>query len=67
MREYTVDPTDTSLRGLPKYYGDFDKEISSASDNGSTLLLAPVPDSNYTVELHYLYKPASLTSNTSGT
>ena len=67
MREYTVDPTDTSLRGLPKYYGDFDKEISSASDNGSTLILAPVPDSNYTVELHYLYKPASLTSNTSGT
>ena len=67
MREYTVDPTDTSLRGLPKYYGDFDKEISSASDNGSTLLLAPVPDSNYTVELHYYYRPTSLVDSGSNT
>ena len=27
--------------------------------------VAPVPDANYTVELHYLYKPASLTSGAS--
>ena len=67
MREYSVDPTDSTLRGLPKYYGDFDKELSTASNNGSTIIVAPVPDSNYAVELNYLYKPTSLTSNSSGT
>ena len=29
--------------------------------------MAPVPDSSYSVELHYLYKPASLVSSTTGT
>jgi hypothetical protein len=67
MREYTPDPTDTSLRGLPKYYGDFDKEISTASNNGSTLIVAPIPDADYSVELHYLYKPNSLVTDTTGT
>ena len=67
MQEYTVDPTDSSLRGKPLYYADYDKELSTASSNGSTLVLAPVPDSNYTVELQYIYKPASLVSNTTGT
>jgi len=67
MREYTPDPTDTSLRGLPKYYGDFDKELSTASNNGSTLIVAPIPDADYSVELHYLYKPNSLVTDTTGT
>lgn len=67
MREYDTDPTDTNARGMPKYYADFDKELSSASDNGSTLIVAPVPDANYSVELHYLYQPSSLTSQTTGT
>ena len=67
MREYAPDPTDTSARGLPKYYADFDKELSTGSDNGSTLIVAPVPDQDYNVELHYLYEPASLTSQTAGT
>jgi hypothetical protein len=67
MREYIVDPTDTTLRDLPKYYADFDKELSTASNNGSTLIVSPVPDSNYTVELHYLFKPNSLVSDTTGT
>ena len=57
MREYNVDPTDSTLRGLPKYYADFDKELSTASNNGSTIIVSPVPDANYTVEMHYLYKP----------
>ena len=52
MREYSVDPTDSTLRGLPKYYADFDKELSTASNNGSTIIVSPVPDDNYTVELH---------------
>tara|TARA_R110000823_G_scaffold307783_1_gene431141 strand:- start:731 stop:1405 length:675 start_codon:yes stop_codon:yes gene_type:complete len=67
MREYVPDPTATSERGRPKYYGDFDKELSTGSDNGSTLIVSPVPDQDYDVELHYLYEPASLTSQTTGT
>ena len=31
------------------------------------MTIAPVPDTNYNVELHYLYKPTSLVSNTTGT
>jgi hypothetical protein len=67
MREYSPDPTATSERGRPLYYADFDKELSTGSDNGSTLIVAPVPDQDYNVELHYLYDPSSLTSQTSGT
>jgi len=67
MREYSPDPTATSERGRPLYYADFDKELSTGSDNGSTLIVSPVPDQDYNVELHYLYEPASLTSQTSGT
>lgn len=62
MQEYSVDPTDSSLRGKPLYYADYDKELSTASNNGSTLVLAPVPNSDYAVELQYVYKPASLTA-----
>ena len=55
MREYSS-PTAT---GQPKYYSLFD---SSAFE------LAPIPDAAYTVELHYLHKPASLTAGSdSGT
>ena len=67
IREFDTDPTDTNARGMPKYYADFDKELSSASNNGSTLIVAPVPDAAYSVELHYLYEPVSLTSQTTGT
>jgi len=67
MQEYTPDLSDVSLRGLPKYYADYDKAYSTSSNSGSTIALAPVPDANYTVELHYLYKPTSLVSDTSGT
>lgn len=37
----------------PRYYSSFDV---------SNFLLAPTPDANYTVELHYYYRPASLTA-----
>lgn len=67
MREYAPDPTDANARGMPKYYADFDKELSTGSDNGSTLIVSPVPDQDYNVELHYLFEPASLTSQTTGT
>jgi hypothetical protein len=67
MREYSNDAVATSERGIPLYYADFDKELSTGADNGSTLIVSPVPDADYNVELHYLYKPASLTSQTTGT
>ena len=67
MQEFTPDITDTSLRGLPKYYADFDKEYSTSSSSGSTIVVAPLPDADYSVELHYLYRPNSLVTNTSGT
>ena len=50
LREYT--PA-SSTTGLPKYYARFD------SDN---FIVAPTPNSNYTLELHYYYRPASLTA-----
>ena len=62
MREYSNDAAATSERGRPLYYGDFDKELSTGTDNGSTLIVSPVPDTNYSVELHYFYRPASLTA-----
>ena len=67
MQEFTPDITDTSLRGLPKYYADFDKEYSTSGSSGTTITVAPLPDANYSVELHYLYRPTSLVSNTGGT
>ena len=49
LKEYS--PTST-VTGQPKYYSLFDE---------SAFEMSPVPNSNYTVELHYLHKPASLT------
>ena len=43
----------------PKYYSLFDQ---------TSFELSPIPDANYTIELHYLNKPGSLTSGSdSGT
>lgn len=44
---------DASTTGVPKYYAQFDH---------NTFLLGPTPGSNYGVELHYYYKPASIVS-----
>ena len=67
MREYSNDAVATSERGRPLYYADFDKDLSTASNNGSTLIVSPVPDQDYNIELHYLYEPNSLTVQTTGT
>lgn len=50
VQTYTPDPATT---GVPKYYATFDV---------SNFILAPTPNANYTAELHYLYRPASLTA-----
>jgi len=67
MRAYSDDAVAESERGKPLYYADFDKQLSTGVDNGSTLIVSPVPDLDYNVELHYLYMPTSLTSTTTGT
>lgn len=55
LQEYAPDPTVT---GVPKYYGLFDVD---------NLILAPTPNQVYTAELHYYYRPQSITSSSSGT
>mgnify|MGYP003121803105 CR=1 FL=1 len=50
IREYTPN---SSTTGVPKYYARFD------TDN---FIVAPTPNSNYTLQLNYYYRPASLTA-----
>ena len=45
----------SSTTGAPKYYARFDVD---------NFILAPTPDSNYSVELHYYYRPTSLADST---
>ena len=56
IQEYT--PGGTSTTGNPKYYAPFDVE---------TFIVSPTPNSAYTAELHYFYRPASITTDDSGT
>ncbi len=56
VQSYTPDPTTT---GLPKYYCVFDVD---------NFLMAPTPNAAFTAELHYYYRPESLTAGSdSGT
>jgi len=47
----------SSSTGKPRYYAQFDI---------SNFIVAPTPDANYTVELHYYYRPDSLTAGADG-
>ena len=55
IQEYTANPATT---GSPIYYAQFDVD---------TFIVAPTPSSSFAVELHYYYRPASLTTDDSGT
>jgi len=44
----------SSTTGVPKYYGAYDV---------NTFILAPTPNANFSTELHYYYRPVSLTSS----
>ena len=55
IQQYTPNPATT---GLPIYYAQFDVD---------TFIVAPTPSSSFAVELHYYYRPASLTTDDSGT
>ena len=54
IRDYTPVATTT---GDPLYYAEFDNE---------TFILAPTPSSGFTFELHYFYRPESLTDASDG-
>mgnify|MGYP003627250008 CR=1 FL=1 len=44
---------DATTTGQPRYYAQFDVD---------NFIIAPTPDASYTVDIHYLYRPVSLTS-----
>jgi len=48
----------SSTTATPKYYSMFDDD---------SFILGPTPDSSYAVELHYFYKPTSITASGDGT
>ena len=54
LQTYTPDASTT---GAPRYYSVFDV---------NNFLLAPTPNAVYTAELHYFYRPVSLTSAEEG-
>ena len=51
LQEFHPDASDT---GAPKYYAMFDVD---------NFIIAPTPDDNYSTELHYYYRPASITGS----
>jgi len=55
IQQYTPNPATT---GSPIYYASFDVD---------NYIVAPTPDADYVAELHYYYRPASLTTDNSGT
>ena len=54
IQAFNPDPTDT---GTPRYYAPFDYQ---------NFIIGPTPDSNYTTELHYYYRPQSITATGDG-
>ena len=54
IQSFNTDATDT---GLPRYYAPFDYQ---------NFILGPTPDSNYATELHYYYRPQSITETADG-
>jgi hypothetical protein len=55
LQDYTPNPATT---GVPQYYGDW---------NDETFLLAPTPNAALTMELHYFFRPTSITTTADGT
>ena len=50
VQQYSID---TGANAAPRYYGVFDVD---------NFILSPTPNQAYTVELHYYYRPASITA-----
>lgn len=56
LREAYPDP---AVTGAPKYYAQFDGDVTSPSSPGH-FIIGPTPASEYQVELHYFYDPPSI-------
>jgi len=54
LQEFHPNPSST---GTPRFYASFDV---------NNFIVAPTPNSNFNVEVHYYYRPASLTTDDSG-
>ena len=55
VQQYAPNPNTT---GVPKYYALFDI---------NNFIISPTPNSNYSIELHYYYRPVSITDTGDGT
>ena len=55
IQEYNPNPATT---GVPRYYAYFDVD---------NFIVSPTPNSGYSVELHYYYRPTSITATGDGT
>ena len=55
IQEHT--PGGSSTTGNPKYYAPFDYQ---------NFIVAPTPDASYVAELHYFYRPTSITTVDTG-
>ena len=55
LQDYNPNPATT---GVPLYYADWDE---------NTFLLSPTPNDDFTMELHYFYRPSSITVTADGT
>lgn len=56
---------DTSVTGVPEYYALFGPQTGAATE--LSFILAPTPDTAYSVELHYFFYPESISVAASGT
>lgn len=68
LREAYPTPT---VQGTPKYYALFGptttNTVPPTLTNELSFMLAPTPDTAYSVELHYFFYPESITTASSGT
>jgi hypothetical protein len=55
---YTSPAYQGTPQNVPKYYALFGSQLSNV--NEMTLMVAPTPDANYTVEMHYFYYPPTI-------
>ena len=55
IQEYNPNPSTT---GVPRYYALYDVD---------NFIISPTPNSSYSVELHYYYRPVSITASGDGT
>ena len=55
---YISEYNPTEAQGVPKYYGYW---------NDETIVIAPTPDANYTMQINYILKPVGLSSSNTTT